>query len=99
MGGIKVPAEKIVPLPSCTSQFPHGTPTDRTGLKIRPENDEAGSGLSQNGEVRPRHWPDNTGKPPRFDLATRGTNVSYFNPECDWAHVGYINIGLKAGYW
>jgi len=46
-------------------------------------------------KVRSRHWPDNTGKPPRFDLATRGTNFSYFTLECEWAHAGYIKIGLR----
>ena len=41
---------KNVPLPLCTSQIPHGPPTDRPGLKIRSENDyEAGSGLIQYG--------------------------------------------------
>lgn len=43
--------KNIVPLPLCTSQIPHGTLTDRTRLKIRPENDETGSGISQSGDT------------------------------------------------
>lgn len=64
------------------------------GLKIRPENDEAESGLSQNGgttSALTRQY----GETAEIRLATRGTNVSYFNLECEWAHVGYTKIGLR----
>jgi len=69
-------------------------PLNRTGLKIRPENDEAESSLSQNGgttSALTRQY----GETAEIRLATRGTNVSYFNLECEWAHVGHTKIGLR----